>query len=167
MSELVSVAFGLAAALVNAVTLLVLLRIYRQVGPINMHAMCDMGMHIVTVVVGIVFVDGFYYWHAAAVYWFVCMIFLYVYSAFYKAISLKILRGLVRRNGVPMPVRDAYADFVFPSFSQRTGLLVESNLVELEEGRYRLTQKGSVTATKIRRMQTLYGVDSFGLYFVR
>ena len=156
---------GLVAAALHGLGLLVLLRLWPRLAPTKLHVFSAFGWHGIGTVAGLVLVPGFNYWTAAAVYWFCFMGLLYVYSAFSKAISLKVLRNLVFRGDCRISPTEIYRLYIEPSFIQRVGILVTGGLVLQQGQSFEVSAAGRDTAGRIRRLQRLFGIDHFGLYY--
>ena len=160
-----SILVGLIAAVVHGLDMLALLRLAPRTAPMKLHAASGFGCHIAGSVVGAALVSDFNYWTAAAVYWFCFMSYLYVYSAFYKSISLKILRNTVARPDRTITLAEIYRIYVHPGFTQRVDILVAGGMAEAQGAAFVPTAAGQATAGRIRRLQRLFGIERFGLYF--
>lgn len=163
---LTSYVFGLIAFVIYATLVPVLLRLPLKIGPIVTNVLSAVTVHIVATITSIFLVNGMPYWQGAALYWFGFMAYMYFFGAFYKSVSLMILRDLSSRPDHSASLAEIYESCVKSDFVRRVHILVESGQVERQHDGFIITPAGRKTANRIRAVQRLFGIEFSGLYLV-
>lgn len=162
-----SALLGVAALAVHVLATSLLLHLTLPLAPVSRHMASAFVVHAAATALGLAAIEGFGYWQSAAIFWFGVMAYLYVFSAFYKSISLAILEYLTARPGRSATMAEIFDRCVRPSFDGRTGILVEGGLADRRDDRFEITERGRQTANRIFAVQRLMGIERFGLYFRR
>ena len=132
--------------------------------PIIRHAIVSLTVHAASIGSAIACGAQFTYWHGAAFYWFCVIVFLFVYSAVYKSVSLRVLLRLSQPNGNSVTFDEISRQLIRPRFEERATILVEAGHVEFRQGHFEVTEKGRGMAARFRRVRRLLGIENAGLY---
>lgn len=163
-----SLLLGAAALLCHALAVPVVLRAAPRAAPVMVHVGSAAIVHLLQILAGILLSQSLgvqlSYWHGAAVFGAGVVGYLFLFSAVYKSISLRMLALLVRGQAGPVSV-DALTDaIVRPEFGQRVDILVEGGLVEKSDDGFCVTSVGRVMAGRLTGLQHALGVAQSGLY---
>lgn len=103
------------------------------------------------------------YWHSFIVFSFSTLLYLMIFGATYKSISLRILLDLLRAPERKLSADKLFANYVSQeSFHARIEVMVAHGLARrLPEGIH-LTPKGRRFASAIEKVQRLYNIESSG-----
>lgn len=143
---------------------LVVLRFRGDAAPVTRLALLGLFVHGLSIPVASLVHAGMNYWYGAALYWFLFNSFLFVFSAVYKSVSLRILWELNRAGAEGIPVADITARYVAPLFHERIAILVQGGMAQADHDRFQITAKGGVWANRFARVQKIFGVTRGGLY---
>lgn len=162
-----SLVIGLAAFIGHALIVPLLLRATPRAAPVKIHVGSAVSLHLLQILVTM-FVgqagSPLPYWHGAAVFGAGAIGYLFLFSAVYKSISLRMLAVLMRDKGQATRL-DALTDAVtLPEFEQRVRILLESRLAMASGGTYAITDAGRTMAARLIRLQRAFGVRRSGLY---
>lgn len=162
-----SLILGLMAFIGHAIVVPLLLRATPRVAPVKIHIGSAVSLHLVQILV-MMFVgqagSPLPYWHGAAVFGAGAIGYLFLFSAVYKSISLRMLAVLVRDAGQPTHL-DALTNAVtLPEFEQRARILLQGHLATVSGGTYAITDQGRTMAGRLIRLQRAFGVRQSGLY---
>ena len=118
---------------------------------------------IVTVSLGALFLHGIDFMAFFSVYACLCLIFVQVFSVFYKSISLRLILDIRSRHGDRAPMEWVYTDsIVAGSFLRRLEILETGGLVSRQSGNITLTEAGHRVARRLIAMQKLFGIENSG-----
>jgi hypothetical protein len=135
-----------------------------NVAPVSILAIAVVIAHVVSSLLGTIFLHPFVYWNAAAIFCFAVMSYVYVFGGVYKSISLRLLMDLSRRPGRTVEFSDI-ADRQIPEiFTERTVILIGGGLVSREGDTYTPTPAGQRLAGRIARIRRLFAIGDTGLY---
>lgn len=155
---------GLVCFLLHAVVSLVALRQPGRMSPVARHAASALGTHIVGMAVAAWVVGPFAYWPAAAANGWLVVCWLFVFSAVYKSVSLRILTHLDRLPSHSLGVDTIAESYVRPEFEARALVLVKMGCARESNGEFMLTEKGSAVARRIEGIRRAWGIEGSGLY---
>lgn len=164
-----SLTAGVLALLLHMLLVPLVLRLFRTLAPVLLHLASGLLVHLVQVIV--MWWAGtagshepLPYWHGTAVLGAGAIGYLFVFSAVYKSVSLRILDCLVTHGGDRARLRDIVTEVVAPETRSRMRLLVEMGLAAEEGGRYRTTGQGRKTAARLQTLRRVFGIRDSGLY---
>jgi hypothetical protein len=155
---------GLSAFLAHLILSLLWLWRPGGIAPVTRHIISALSTHAAATVFGVVFVGNVDCWVITAVSGFGAVSWLFIYSAVYKSVSLRILTKLTKQIRGRMLFDMITATEVRPEFEARADLLVRMGYVVQHSSHYELTNRGSNVARWIRLIQRAYGIKSSGLY---
>lgn len=139
-------------------------RLAPKAAPVAVYFGTGMAVHLGATAIAAASLPAFSYWHAAALYWFGFMAYLFVFGAIYKSISLKILRALWQAPGHALAVAEITGGVVLPSFTDRVQVLLDGGLIEATPEGYRITAQGQKIAGRIAAVHRFFGIDRCGFY---
>jgi len=91
------------------------------------------------------------------------LVFVQVFSVFYKSISLRLVLDIRARHGDRAPMEWVYADsIVAGSFLRRLEILEDSGLISRKAGSIELTPAGHHTASRLIAAQRILGIEGSG-----
>lgn len=143
---------------------LFVLRCRGSAAPVPRLALLGLFVHGLAIPVASLAHAGMNYWYGAALYWFLFNSFLFVFSAVYKSVSLRILWELNRAGADGIPVADITARYVAPLFHERISILILGGMAHADHDRFQITAQGSVWANRFALVQKIFGVTRGGLY---
>jgi hypothetical protein len=155
---------GLGCFILHVVATLVWLRRPGRPSPVARHAVSALGTHLFGVFLAAWLAPPFSYWSAAAVSGFGAIVWLFVFSAVYKSVSLRILRELARSQGRTLALAAITDQYVLPEFESRVAVLLQMRCVRATANGYEVTRKGTDIASRIAVFQWLFGITASGLY---
>ncbi|MFO0802179.1 MAG: hypothetical protein U0791_03505 [Gemmataceae bacterium] len=161
--SLTALLIGAACAVAHMAMTLVLLRLPGRTSPVMRHAASAAVTHLAGVIAAMWF-GPVPYWPIAAVGGFGAVAWLFVFSAVYKSVSLRILSQLARVEGNELPLETVTTDYVMPEFAARVDVLRNMGCAEPVGAGDALTAKGAATAKRILAVQKLCGIERSGLY---
>ena len=141
-----------------------MLRLRDAAAPVPRLALLGLLVHGIAVGAAWLAYPGMSYWHGAALYWFLFNSFLFVFSAVYKSVSLRILWELERAGSVGIPMNEITERHVAPLFEERIDILVRGGMARSSEDRFEVTAKGKVWADRFSLVQKVFGIEGGGLY---
>lgn len=106
-------------------------------------------------------------WHFAAAFAFGFMAYLFVFSAFYKSLSLRILAHMADRHNAEARIADLHTKIVARAFEERQHILLDGGLVARTSTGYVVTLKGQRLAARITWAKRAFGASGSGIYFSR
>lgn len=158
----------LGAVSLLAMTAPVIVRLPVRMAPVSRLTFTAIMMHLGTTWAMQSWLPDATYVHGAALFWFGFNCVLYVFSALYKSISLRILTDLGNAPDQCLTISQLVSRRVTPSFSARVKLLVETGLAQEVRGdAFAPLQKGLKYARCIAMIRTAFRVDRGGLYLGR
>jgi len=155
---------GLGCFGLHVATTLVWLRRSGWTAPVARHAASALSTHVLGVLVAAWWIGPFAYWSAAAVSGFGAVIWLFLFSAVYKSVSLRILRELHRLPNHALPLATITVEYVRPEFEHRIRVLMRMGCARETDRGYEVTRKGIDTASRIAVVQWVFGIATSGLY---
>jgi hypothetical protein len=103
------------------------------------------------------------FWPFSAAYWFLSLIFLMVFGAVYKSISLRILLDLLERPGRSDEYAAVMQRYVSEeSFERRLLVMLDAGLAARGADGFRLTEKGRRISSIVRRVQAVFAIEASG-----
>jgi len=105
------------------------------------------------------------YWHMAAFFWFGVMVYLFIYSAFYKSVSLRLLSVLALQPEGRMTREGLYRTVIPGGFDGRIGILLSAGYVEEKGDKFMVTPSGLKLAMKLEKMRKVFSIEKCGIYF--
>jgi len=139
-------------------------RVMPSVSPVLILAAAFFVSHVASTMLGLRLMQSFQYWTAASVFCFGAMVYVQVFGAVLKSISLHILLDLARRPGGAIQLDEIFGHQIPQIFSERCELLIEGGMVVREHDRFVPTAAGQKLAVKVALVRRLFGVSSSGLY---
>lgn len=149
-----------------AVFLVVTVVIYRAVQVRKtMHALAAVfvAVFVAAVAFAAAFLRDIDFWAFASGYLCLFLIFVQVFSIFYKSISLRLVLDLEARDGGRAPLDQVYDDSIIAgSYHRRLAVLEEGGLIARRGDTIELTPKGAVMARRLVLVQGMLGIDNSG-----
>jgi hypothetical protein len=106
---------------------------------------------------------GANFWLLSTFYWFPAMVFLMVFGAVYKSISLRILLDLLARPAYAELYSGLLVRYVeTESFERRLEVMLENSFATLTPDGYALTDKGRRLARGVTALQRLFAIKQSG-----
>jgi hypothetical protein len=103
------------------------------------------------------------FWLFMAGYWFLAAVFVMLFGAIYKSLSLRILSDLLDKPGYSDSYADVFARFVIKeSYHARLSLIETKGFVRVRDGEFELTLAGRKLASRTRAVQQLFGIARSG-----
>ena len=155
-AEILSFLVGFISFTIYAFTVLILLRMTLSVSPVIIQFVYALMVHIIAILGSSLILKGLPYWHGAALFWFCFNIYLFIYSAVYKSISLKILSTLSRCSSKSETVLQITNLYILPSFVERINILTQANYAVQNNEQFTITNQGKKMATRIITIQKLF-----------
>jgi hypothetical protein len=131
----------------------------------TMHALVTTFVIVLTASVGFacVFFRGVDFLAFFSVYVCLFLIFVQIFSVFYKSISLRLVLDIRNRQGDRAPLEWVYAEcIVAGSFRRRLDILEASGLISRELNVITLTPAGRRTADRLLTAQKILGIEKSG-----
>jgi predicted transcriptional regulator len=111
----------------------------------------------------LLFSAGANYWHSFVVFTFLALIYLMVFGATYKSISLRILLDLFKAPEKKLLADELFSSYVEQeSFQARIKVMIEQGLASQSREGIRLTKKGHRIAGAVESIQRLYNIKTSG-----
>lgn len=132
--------------------------------PVTLIAIAAIVSHALGVILGALLLAQFQYWHAASIFGFFVMAYVFAFGAVYKSVSLDILLGLVSRPERSAPLSVIVEQQVPHLFQGRIDVLVDGGLVEAENSHFSPTAAGRSMAGRVGRLRSTFGIGDTGLY---
>jgi hypothetical protein len=165
MSETIcaDVPFGIGGFVFYLAAVAIILRLPGAVSP----ARAVMGMALLAyaaaVVAAAVFGRNVNFWTMSIVFWFATLLFLMVFGALYKSVSLRILLDLLDRPGRAGLYSAILARYVAAeSFESRLAVMQENGFAVPTPAGYALTDKGHRLARLVGALQRLFAIERSG-----
>lgn len=157
-----SFCLGAAALACHGFMAILAVRNLPRVSPVILHATS-------TVLAELIFLGLIYaashpvpFWHGAILIGFGALAFLFVFSALYKSISIRML--LIADRTGKADIKTLTHDFTQAAFADRANVLKEMGCVTEADGRFTITPQGVRLARKFSAMKALMRVSTSGLY---
>ena len=153
---------GVEGFVLFAVLAPILVRWREHTSPVLMHGVVALSVLVVMTAAGAVWIDPFKFWHAAALYGFLVMAYVFAFGAVYKSVSLNLLIEFVAEGGtIPS---SAVAGRMSRLFERRSGILVETGHARQCGNAFSPTPAGVLAARRVGALQRLFAIDKAGLY---
>ena len=163
--QLFSIFVGVAASLISIMLIAVILRVRPNWAPVFVFALGIALSEVMSVSIGVLWLDQFYFWPATAAVGIIGIVNFFVFSAVYKSVSLQMLGILKEQVGNYVDKTILVEVVARPSVEERMELLVEMGLVvKSTDQMYLPTEKGLITVDRLRKLQRLFGIGGSGLY---
>jgi hypothetical protein len=120
--------------------------------------------HITTTLLGLRLTESFQYWTAASVLFFGAMVYIQVFGAVLKSISLRILLDLVGRPHRAIELEEISRRQVPLIFSERCELLIAGGMVACEHNKFVPTAAGRKLAARVTLIRRWFAIGDSGLY---
>lgn len=106
------------------------------------------------------FLRGIDFWAFASVYLCLFLIFVQVFSIFYKSISLRLILDIAARRNGRAPLDWIYEESAIAgSYHRRLAVLEEGGLIARQEKLIELTPQGVAMARQLAVMQSVLGIE--------
>ncbi len=160
-----SILIALLASVAVAGSVLLTLRYLPQITPVYVFAGGTLiGIGVATAI-GAYFLNEFEFWTAGSLISLLGVCHLFVFSAVYKSVSLRMLGVLADQPGGRMHVAELVEQVARPSVEERMDVLVDMGLAEKDgDGLFHATAQGIRTDARLARLQHHFGIRSSGLY---
>lgn len=133
--------------------------------PILLHLTSAVVWHALQIVMLTTWGAGAYYWQSAAIFAFGVMMYVFIFSAAYKSISLRAVVLLAESKDVSVTTTEIMDKLVVKSFHDRIDVLLNSGLVARDNVGYSITGRGWLVVNRIVGLRNFFGARSNGLYF--
>ncbi len=158
-----SLVLGTFVSIVNIFAILILLRCLKKTSPVLIHALSTLACFLLMCAAAQML--AFSLWIATSILAFCSSSYLFLYSVFYKSITIRMLQKIDARGGA-LTLEDLDTLVIQPTFHARVALLKEMGGVSCENGQYCLTDKGRNMTQKFANLRQFFGIETNGLYSV-
>ena len=155
---------GLGCVFAHVALTLVLLRLPGEGSPVKRHALAGFLSHLAGVLVATSLDSPVPYWPLAAVSAFGVVLWLFLFCAVYKSVSLRVLTTLRRAPADRLPFSEITQQHVRKEFEDRVEVLTSLGWAHRDTLGYVATPKGRAAASRITWLQRFWGIGHSGLY---
>lgn len=157
-----SFCLGVAAFVCHAVIAIFAVRKLPQQSPVMLHIGSAVLAELIFVGLGHAAPQPVSFWHGAILIGFGALAFLFIFSALYKSVSIRMLLIADQAGGAEVTMLTR--DFTQAAFTDRAYVLKEMGCVTEADGRFTITPEGVRLARKFSAMKALMRVSTSGLY---
>ena len=161
-SSLLAIVFALTGHFVSVIAVL---HLRSGSSPILLHLTSAVVWHVLQILLLISWNVGIYYWQSASIFAFGVMMYVFIFSAAYKSISLRAVVLLADSESASVTVSEIMDRLVVKSFHDRIDVLLNAGLVTKAHKGFSITGQGRRTANRIIALRNFFGARSNGLYF--
>ncbi len=143
--------------------LLIALRIFSQISPTIIVCLLAWLVYFFGLFVASALVHPIYFFIFSATYWCFSLIFLMIFGAVFKSISLRMMQHLFHQSGKMDSYHSLLARYIKKqSYTERLKILLEKKMIEEKKSSYYLTNKGRSIAAKIYSLQKIFSIQESG-----
>ena len=156
--------FGAVALGLHMIVVPAAVRLAEKVAPVKVHAFSLAFVQVIFLLAARNAPWAVNVWNGTAIIGFGGVAFLFLFSAVYKSVSIRMLASLAGSESGQVSYPALTASLVRPQFASRVSVLLDMGYVAEREGRYCITHSGRLFAKRWRCVQKLFGIDRSGLY---
>lgn len=139
-------------------------RLLPSTSPVAFLAAAAVIAHLTTSLLAASMVPSFQYWAATSVFCFGGMVYVQVFGAVLKSVSLGILLDLTRRPGGRIDLDEILLQRLPQIFAERCDILITTGMVAREQDEFIPTDAGRKLAGRISQLRRLFGIGDSSLY---
>ncbi len=166
--EAASFGLGFMSLFVHVAVTLGLLWTLRDRSPVILQLFSALIAETLFVAVGLIIDPVIDFWIGSVMIGFGAVLLLFVHSALYKSVSLRMLAALARSPDPETDIHRISEEVTRPLFADRVGVLIEMGYVCVERRCgmecYAVTEAGQHFVARLAGVQRLFGVDANGFY---
>jgi hypothetical protein len=155
---------GMAGFVLFALLFVALLRLRLPIGWFALIIITGLGVHLLSIAAGTIWVKSFSYWYSTSVFAFLWFCFFFVCSIYSVSVSLGIINYLYEQAEKTAPLSKIYEQCIVASFRERADFLITTGQAQKVERGYIATPAGLQTVQRIRLIQKVLGLKSYGFY---
>ncbi len=155
---------GMAGFLFFALLFIALQQLRLPIGWFALIIITGLGVHLLSTVAGTIWLKSFSYWYSASVYAFLWFCFFFICSIYSVSVSLGIIHYLYGQPGKTAPLSKIYKQCILASFRERAEFLIATGQAQKVERGYIATPAGIQTVRRVRWVQKVLGLKSYGFY---
>jgi hypothetical protein len=161
-NSILAVSFALAGHIISVIAVL---HLRSGHSPILLHLTSALVWHVLQIMMLITWNVGDYYWQSTAFFAFGVMVYVFIFSAAYKSISLRAVMLLADSKDSSVTLTEIMEKLVLKSFYDRIDVLLSAGLVVKDQSGFSITAHGRSAANRIVALRNFFGARSNGLYF--
>ncbi|MBR0739052.1 hypothetical protein JQ581_19145 [Bradyrhizobium liaoningense] len=139
-------------------------RLLPSTSPVAFLAAAAVIAHLTTSLLAASLLPSFQYWIATSVFCFGGMVYVQVFGAVLKSVSLGILLDLTRRPGRRIDLDEIVLQRLPQIFAERCDILIATGMVAREQDEFVPTAAGRKLAARVARLRRLFGIGDSSLY---
>ena len=164
LSLLIGVLAVVLFVLISAPMQMLAQRLSPSTSPVVILAAAAVIAHLTISVLAARLEPSFQYWTAASVFCFGAIVYVQVFGAVFKSISLRILLDLTRRPGGRIDLDEISLQQIPHIFAERCDILIETGMVAHDHDGFVPTAAGRKLARRVAWFRRLFGIGDSGLY---
>jgi hypothetical protein len=158
-----SIVLGAAGFVVYVAAVAVMLRLRRTASPALVAVGAALFAYVAMLTAAIGINRAVNFWAMSAIFWFPTMVFLMLFGALYKSVSLRILADLLARPGHAELCSVILQRYIAAeSFETRLALILENRWAVPTSGCYALTDSGQRLARLVSALQRMFAIQRSG-----
>lgn len=139
-------------------------RLLPSTSPVVFLAAAAVIAHLTTSLLAANLVSSFQYWTATSVFCFGGMMYVQVFGAVLKSVSLGILLDLASRPDGRIDLDEILLQRLPRIFAERCDILIATGMVAREQDEFVPTDAGRKLAARVSRLRRLFGIGDSSLY---
>ncbi len=155
---------GMAGFILFVLLFVALQRSHLSIGWFVLMILTGLLVHLVSTLAGYLWVQEFSYWYSTSVYAFLWFCFFFACSIYSVSVSLGIINYLYEQPGKTAPLTKIYEQVILASFRERAEFLITTGQAQKDERGYIATPVGKQTVKRLRLVQKVLGLKSYGFY---
>jgi hypothetical protein len=155
---------GMVGFVIFALLFIALHHLRLETGWFTLMILTGLGVHLITTTVGYLWIQSFSYWYSASVFAFLWFCFFFGCSIYSVSVSLGIISYLYQQPGKTAPLSKLYEQCILASFRERAEFLIATGQAQKVERSYIATPAGRQTVRRVRWVQKVLGLKSYGFY---
>jgi hypothetical protein len=155
---------GAAGFVVYTLLFIVLLRLRFRLGWFLLELVLGLMVHVLTSILGAIWIPGFSYWYNLSLYAFLWFCFFFVTSIYSVSVTVGIIHYLYNRPDHSASLGEIYEYCILIPFKERAGFIVSIGQAQKTDQGYVSTPAGKLTVRRIRWINKILGMESKGFY---
>lgn len=155
---------GMAGFVLFALLFIAVQRLRLPIGWFTLMIITGLGVHLFSTAAGYIWIQAFSYWYSASVFAFLWFCFFFGCSIYSVSVSLGIIHYLYEQPGKTAPLSKIYEQVILASFRDRAEFLLNTGQAQKVEQDYIATPAGLQTVRRVRWIQKVFGLKSYGFY---
>jgi len=158
-----SFGYGFMLVLLHVVLVAIMARCMDKVTPVMIHVASAFISFVILCITAVII--GFNFWLACSVLFFCVSTYVFVFSAVYKSLSLRILSA-THANGNVLSIEKIKNKVTSSTYAERVELLSGMGYVVNSQDKYQLTKKGKTTVKLLIKFREAFLINTRSLYWV-